>query len=130
MKTFVATLIGLIVCFTIVFLTELLGMKLFPMKIKVGSNDVDTFKTIIDNIPLPALIVVIAGHGLAMFIGLFVSFQIQSKSYVAFLVIFLVMLMGTISNLAMIPHPIWFMIADIGIVLLATLIAWRSFDWK
>jgi hypothetical protein len=30
----------------------------------------------------------------------------------------------------MIPHPIWFMVADVGIVILAGMIAWRKFHWK
>ena len=130
MRTISSALIGIITCFVIIYAIEMIGMNLFPVKVKINPKNYNEFKALIDSIPLPALIIIIVGHGISLFAGVFVSNKIQNKSTIPFLLVFLVMLMATISNLAMIPHPIWFKIADIGIVCLAGLIAWRALSWK
>ncbi len=129
MRTISAAVIGIITCFAVIFIFEMIGMKLFPVKVKINPKNYNELKALIDNIPLPALITIIVGHGISLFAGVFVSNKIQNKSTIPFLLVFLVMLMATISNLAMIPHQLWFMIADIGSVCLAGLISWRTFKW-
>jgi hypothetical protein len=108
----------------------MIGMTLFPVQVKINPKNYNELKALIDNIPLPALITIILGHGISLFTGVFVSHKIQNKSTIPFLLVFLVMLMATISNLAMIPHPLWFKIADIGSVCIAGLISWRVLSWK
>lgn len=130
MRTFFAAILGIIVSFIIVFLVEMIGMNLFPIKMKVDPNNIQALRSMINNIPLPALITIIIGHGLGMFLGAFTAFKIQPTSMTPMLMIFLLMLIATISNLAMIPHPMWFMITDVSIVVLAALIAWRTLNWK
>lgn len=130
MRTFFAAVLGIVVSFIIVFLVEMIGMNLFPIKMKVDPKNIQALRSMINNIPLPALITVIIGHGLGMFLGAFAAFKIQPKSMTPMLMIFLLMLIATISNLAMIPHPMWFMITDVSIVVLAALIAWRTLNWK
>lgn len=130
MKTFLATAVGIIVSFSFVFAMEFLAMTLFPTRVKFERNNIEAMKTLIDHVPLAALILVIIGHGLGTLLGAYASYKVQPNSMVGFLVVFILMLMGTISNLAMIPHPMWFMIADVGIVVLAGMFAWRKFHWK
>ncbi|MEY3237953.1 MAG: hypothetical protein RI883_2054 [Bacteroidota bacterium] len=130
MRTISAAIIGIIICSIVIFIIEMIGMKLFPVQVKINPKNYNDLKALIDNIPLPALIIIIVGHGISLFVGVFVSHKIQNKSTIPFLLVFLVMLMVTISNLAMIPHPLWFMIADIGSVCLAGLISWRVLSWK
>ncbi len=129
MRTISSAIIGIITCFVLIYAIEMIGMNLFPVKVKINPKNYNEFKALIDSIPLPALIIIIVGHGVSLFAGIYVSKKIQNKSSIPFLLVFLVMLMATISNLAMIPHPIWFKIADIGIVILAGLISWRTFKW-
>lgn len=130
MRTFLAAIVGIVVSFIIVFLVEMVGMNLFPIKQKVDPNNIQALRSMINNIPLPALITVIVGHGLGMFLGTYSAYKIQPKSMTPMLMIFLLMLIATISNLAMIPHPLWFMIADVSIVVLAVLLAWRTLNWR
>lgn len=130
MKSFLAVVLGIVVSFSIILLMERLGVTLFPSKMKVNPNDYEAVRSMMNRIPVPALLIVILGHGLGMFLGAFVSNRIQPKSLNSLLIIFLLVLLGTISNLAIIPHPLWFNFADIGIVLLAALIAWRGLSWR
>jgi|APGre2960657404_1045060.scaffolds.fasta_scaffold167965_2 uncharacterized protein YebE (UPF0316 family) len=130
MRTISAAVIGIIVCFITIYIIEMVAMNLFPVKVKINPKNYNELKALINSIPIPALIAIIVGHGISLFAGIFVSKKIQNKSAIPFLLVFLVMLMATISNLAMIPHPLWFKIADISSVCLAGLISWRVFNWK
>lgn len=130
MKTLLATIVGLIVSFIVVFAMEFLSMTLFPSPEKIDPTNVEALKTLIQHIPIAALLMILLGHGLALFLASYYAFKIQPNSLVPFLIIFIFMLIGTISNLAMIPHPMWFMVADVSTVVVSGLIAWRSFFWK
>jgi hypothetical protein len=130
MRTFLASILGIAVSFIIVFLVEMISMNLFPIRMKIDPKNIEALRSMINNIPLPALITIIIGHGLGMFLGTFAANKVQPKSLTPMLMIFLLMLIATISNLAMIPHPIWFMIADVGIVILAALSAWKFLKWE
>jgi len=130
MRAILAVIVGIVVSFSVILLMEELGVRLFPSRMKINPNDLEAMRSMMNKVPVPALLIVILGHGLGMFLGAFVSNRIQPKSLNALLIIFLLVLLGTISNLAMIPHPLWFNIADIGAVLLAATIAWRGLNWK
>lgn len=130
MKTFLSTIVGVLVSFAVVFGMELLAMTLFPSRIKFERNNIEALKTLIDHVPLAALILVIIGHGLGTYLGAYASYKIQPNSMVGYLVVMILMLIGTISNLAMIPHPMWFMVADVCVILIAGMVAWRKFHWK
>ncbi len=130
MRTISASILGIIICFVLIYIIEMIGMNLFPVKVKINPKNYNELKALIDSIPLPALITLIVGHGISLFAGIFVAKKIQKKSAIPFLLVFIIMLMATISNLAMIPHPIWFMIADIGTVCLTGILAWKVLNWK
>lgn len=130
MKTFLATALGIITCFAIIHGMEFLSMKLFPPAVKIDPKDLEALKNLMSNIPLPALLMIIGGHGLATFFGIFVVNKMDPKSMVGFLVILILMLMMTISNFATVPHPAWFMAADVGIILFGALLGWKALKWN
>ena len=127
MKSFLAAVLGIIASIIVVYLGEMLAMLIFPIKEKIDPTDIEAIREMIKYVPFPALITIIISHGLGMIIGAFVSFKIQQKSPMPVLVIFLFMLISTISNLAIIPHPLWFMISDVGAIILASIIGWIYF---
>ena len=127
MKSFFAAILGIISSILVVYLGEMLAMYLFPMKVKIDPKDIEAIREMIKYVPFPALITIIISHGLGMLIGAFVSFKIQQKSTMPILVIFLFMLISTISNFAIIPHPLWFMISDVGAIILVSIIGWIYF---
>jgi hypothetical protein len=130
MRAILAVIVGIAVSFSVILLMEQLGMKLFPYHPKVVPNDIVSARSALNNMPVPMLLIILLGHGLGMFLGGFVSNLIEPKSLNALLLIFLLVLLFTISTLAMYPHQLWFNIADISIVLIAALIAWRGLNWR
>jgi hypothetical protein len=127
MKSFLAAVLGIIASIIVVYLGEMLAMLMFPVKVKIDPTDIEAIREMIKHVPFLALITIIISHGLGMLIGSFVSFKIQQKSPMPVLVIFLFMLISTISNLAIIPHPFWFMISDVATIVLASVIGWIYF---
>ena len=127
MKSFLAAVLGIISSIIVVYLGEMLAMLMFPIKEKIDPTDIEAIREMIKHVPFLALITIIISHGLGMLIGSFVSFKIHQKSPMPVLVIFLFMLISTISNLAIIPHPLWFMISDVGTIVLASIFGWFYF---
>ena len=79
MRTISAAVIGIITCFAVIFIFEMIGMKLFAVKVKINPKNYNELKALIDNIPLPALITIIVGHGISLFAGVFVSKKFRTN---------------------------------------------------
>ena len=88
MRTISSAIIGIITCFVLIYAIEMIGMNLFPVKVKINPKNYNEFKALIDSIPLPALIIIIVGHGVSLFAGIYVSKKIQNKSSIPFLLVF------------------------------------------
>lgn len=117
MKIFLATFIGLIAAFISLGLLELLGHKLFPVPFEIDISNPEGLREQIALIPKSSMISVVVAHGVGLLIGLLVARLIEKQSIIPLAIIALFTLIGTIANLAMIPHPMWFMIADVSIIL-------------
>jgi len=118
MKIFLATFVGLIVAFLSLGLLEIIGHKLFPIPFEIDLTDLASVKEQIAKIPVGSLLSVIIAHGIGLLLGLIVARLIEKKSLIPLAIIALFILVGTITNLSMIPHPMWFMVADISVVVL------------
>lgn len=81
MRTISAAIIGIITCFVLIYIIEMIGMNLFPVKIKINPKNYNELKALIDSIPLPALITLIVGHGISLFAGIFVRFLSDVNGY-------------------------------------------------
>ena len=122
MKTFLATIAGLITCSVMIWALEALGHQLFPVPLKVDPNNLDELKHLMLNIPVESLVTTVIAHIVGVFTGLCVASVIQKESLVPLYIIGGLFLMSTALNLTMIPHPTWFNVADLGGVLLTSLL--------
>jgi len=129
LKTFLATGAGIIIAYATITLMEFIGMKLFPIENKFTPANLAEIKQMIENIPVMALTIVALGHGLAIFLAALTVNKIEPNSIVGYLVVFLLLLFGTISNLYMIPHPLWFVVTDIVVFTAGALAGWKLLKW-
>ena len=114
MRIFVATFLGVIAAFICILLLEPLGNLLFPLPFKIDpENAVAQLKENSHLIPIGSFISVLFVHAVAIFIGLFVARLIEKESKIPLYILAVFLLYGTVANLFMVPHPIWFSIADI-----------------
>ena len=127
MRSFFAAVIGVIICAATIYPLEMLGMKLFPMKVKIDPHNITQLRNMMHLFPTPALIFIILSHFMGMIFGAFAASRIQPKTTTPLLLIFLLVLIVNISKLASISHPVWFMVADIAAITISGFLSWRYF---
>lgn len=118
MKLFYATFAGVIAAFISMMFLEGLGHSLFPIPFEVDPKNLDALAEKLHLIPMEMYLSVVFAHGLGLLIGLLIAKAIDKASKISLYIISGFFLIGTIANLSMIPHPVWFAIADVGIVAL------------
>ena len=116
MKLMYATFAGVIAAFISMMFLEGLGHSLFPIPFEVDPNNIEAIAGKLHLIPAKMYISVIIAHGLGLLIGLLIAKAIDKTSKISLYIIAGFFLVGTVANLFMIPHPIWFAIADISMV--------------
>ena len=113
MKNVLATIVGLIVAFIITSSFEWLSTQLFPLPADAKPMATEWLKANIDKVPFGAMVLVSIAHGLGIIAGMYVAGKISKVSLTPAYIVATLMVIGTLANLFMIPHPTWFMIADI-----------------
>jgi hypothetical protein len=130
LKTFLATIAGLIVAFSIIQVTQFIGMKSFPMETKIVVKNADDFKRMIESIPLGALTIIALGHGLAIYLGAIATNKLQSNAFVGFVIIAIIILVDVATQVIALPHPIWFKVFDISCVISGAIAGWKTLKWS
>ena len=126
MKLFYATFAGVIAAFISMMFLEGLGHSLFPLPFKVDPNNIGELADKLHLIPIEMYISVVVAHGLGLLIGLLIAQAIDKTSKISLYIIAGFFLIGTIANLSMIPHPMWFAVADIAVIALVGLLMIRK----
>jgi hypothetical protein len=129
-RAFLAAIAGIATAFITIFVIEMIGMRLFPVEQRIRPENYEQLKLMMVSIPVGALITVSIGHGLSVLAGAFVINRIEASAMVGMLILFVLILVSTIMNLVALPHPLWFMITDITLVILGGLLSWKLFNWK
>jgi len=117
MRTFLATLVGLIAAFMVMMAVELIGHKLYPLPFEMNAENAGEIEKSIPLIPLSAYVSVIVAHGLGLLVGLLVSMIIDQETPYPVYLIGTFLFIGTIVNLFSFPHPTWFAITDVVVML-------------
>lgn len=124
-----AVLIGIVVAFSVVFVVELIPSRLYPPPSGLDFTQADVVANYMRSLPVAAFLWVLCGFILGAFIGGWVCARIaRARPYLYAGVIGTVVLAATIANLVMIPHPIWFSLTAIVLIIAATFLAGRLAD--
>jgi predicted lysophospholipase L1 biosynthesis ABC-type transport system permease subunit len=103
---------GLFLAFATVFGLETISAWIYPLPPGTDLNDPASLQTLVDNSPLPAKIFVISAWFLGALIGGLAANFVSRLPWTA-LAIGSVVIAAGITNLFMIPHPLWMQIAAI-----------------
>lgn len=127
-KNILAIVAGLAAAFATVWFIQLISQYIYPLPAGLDINDGEQLAAHVAGAPIPALLLVLASYFLGTVIGIKVANWIAPMGALRnALIIGGLMLVATITNLVMIPHPMWFSVAAVGgIVLLAWLVTMRS----
>ena len=122
MKTFLATVAGIIVGVFTIWAMEAIGHLLFPLPAELTPTNLEELKQVVMIMPIKSLLVVIIAQIIGVFSGMYVGFIMQRESLTPLYIIAGLFIFSTVLNLILMPHPTWFMITDLSSILLVSLL--------
>lgn len=124
LRDVVGAVAGTAVAVLTVMLFEWISHMLYPVPADLDITSTAALADHMASAPPGALILVLAGYFVATFDGTFIACWIgRAKPFIFALVVGVLMLVATVSNLIMIPHPMWFNIAAVAGIIVA---AWSA----
>jgi hypothetical protein len=126
MRTFLATILGLVVGIAATKGLEILGHKLFPIELDIAPNNIEELKLLMFKVPPFFLVIVIIAHVLGLILGFTVSRLIEKKSILPLYYISGILLLFAVINLLTIKHPLWFVVTDLTLMVLISIIVIRK----
>ena len=120
-KKIAAAVIGIVVAGGIVFAVESLGHTVYPLPADLDMNDPVEFGNYVESLPIGAFIFVAGAWVLGTLGGgLLACFIAGEKPRVYSSIVGGFILVATIANLIMIPHPLWFSISSLVAIAVMT----------
>ena len=122
-KNIAAGIAGVVIAGLLVWLVEMLGQTVYPPPTDLKFADPDAMRAYIDMLPLGALLFVAAAWFIGTLGGTFAACKIGTANPIVLAgVVGGLMLIATVANLIMIPHPLWFSILGVvGVIVAAWL---------
>ena len=103
-----AIVVGLIAGWLIVALGDIVNHKLYPPPAGLDPSDKEALSAFVSSLPAIAFVVMIAGWAISAFTGGLVTGKItKGKWQVYSLITGGILLLASIGNMILIPHPIW-----------------------
>lgn len=110
-RTIGAFFAGFLMAMAVVILCQSLNLVLYPLPEGLDPQDTEALTLHIANSPTGALLGVLTSYFFGSFAGGAVATRI-AKDQRAGIAIGVVLLLGGLSNLAKIPHPLWFEVSS------------------
>lgn len=114
----------------VIYAIEQLGHSIFPPpKIPTETTlaNIDAaLELYFENMPVGALLVVGLAHLIGVAVACWIGFKFARESRMPGLIVGVLYLLFTIVNLLSFPHPLWFIILDIALVVAAIFIPMRA----
>jgi hypothetical protein len=117
-------LLGLVVAFLLVQLSESLVHQFYPPPPGTNMHDFNEVKKFVATLPVTALLLVLSGHLMGTLAGTFTAARV-GRSVVPGYVLGAFLLAAGIANAFIIPQPVWFSAASFVIYITMTLVGTR-----
>jgi hypothetical protein len=115
---------GAVAAVAVVVLSDAVVGRVYPLPSGLELSNAETARAAIAAVPLVALILLVLGWALAGGIGAFVAVRLAPEHRMMVgLVVASLLLLATVANLAMVPHPVWMWPASL---LLIALLGWAG----
>ncbi len=126
-RLLLGNLAGLVVAVAVVFFGELIGHSIYPPPPGTDLSNPETLNTLIEKLPVGAIVAVLVAWAAGAFIGGAVAARITGRQSSAWIVGGAMLLAG-IATMLNIPHPFWFQMASVPAALVPAFIAGRLFS--
>ena len=125
-RKILAVVLGIVTAFVLVAVIEAVGHMIYPPPPDLDPTDREALRDYVEGLPPGAFAFVLAAWGLATLMGGVLACVIAKEKPLRYATIVgAVVLAATLLNLFLIPHPLWFSIAGVGLILVMTLAAGR-----
>lgn len=125
MRDVLGAVVGVAVAVLTVMLFDWISHTAFPPPPDLDVTDSEALSAYIASAPIGAMLLVLAGYIVATFDGTFIAIWIgRAKPFIFALIVGVLMLVATTTNLIMIPHPLWFTISAVVGIIAAAWAAW------
>jgi len=126
LRAVLGAIAGIITAVVTVMLMNWLSHSIYPPPAGIEIMDTDAMNAYLATAPIGALAIVLAGYLLATFNGVFVACLIgRIQPFFYALIIGVLMLAATASNLIMLQHPTWFSVSAIVGIIVSAWLAWQ-----
>lgn len=125
-KTIVGVITGIVTALLVVGGIEWLGHQIYPIPEGLDPSNKDAMRDMVAGLPTGAILMVGFAWMAGAFCGSYVTGRIGSlKPHYGTLIVTGLILAGTITNLILIPHPLWFSVsAPIAVILSGYAATW------
>jgi hypothetical protein len=107
-RSIVAILVGLFVAVITLSLFEYVSAMVFPLPPGIDPTDAEALRSVVGQIPFPAYLIILLGWSVAAFVGAWLAGRMAGRaSLLHGLIEAVLLLTAGVTNLFMIPHPIW-----------------------
>jgi hypothetical protein len=121
-----AAITGVVTAFVLIMLIEKLGHSIYPPPPDIDFSDPEAMRPYIATLPFLALLFPMIAWVVATFAGTALACKIGTANPLAFAaVVGGLVLAGTIANLIVIPHPVWFSAVSLAAIAASAWIAVR-----
>ncbi|MDZ7867934.1 MAG: hypothetical protein U5L02_01815 [Rheinheimera sp.] len=125
LRTTLALLAGVVVTFFTISAIEQLGHILYRAPAGLDWQDSSAVSAYLKQLPVGALLLVLAGWLLGIFTGLTAATMLAGRCRGRFaLAIGSLVFVGALSNFYLLPHPLWLMVLSLILIPLVALICW------
>lgn len=124
LRDVIGAVVGIAVAMITVLLLEKAGHYVYPAPADLDVRNTEAMMDYVASLPIGALLFVLIAYVIGTFDGVFVGAWIgRTKPVVFALVVGVLMLVATITNLIMIPHPLWFSVSAVAGIIVAAWLA-------
>ncbi len=121
-RSFLAVLLGVIASFIIIMMLELVGHVIFPVPEGINLKVEIEFKSYVSQMSFMEFLPVLLAHFIGVFVGCISALKFGRGNKIPVYIVGCFVLVGSIVNVINIPHPVWFIVADIGLVILGLIL--------
>jgi hypothetical protein len=120
-RNIMAGIVGVIIAMLSVWLVQKIGHAVYP-----PPADLEAMRVYVESLPIGALLFVIASYFIGTAVGTCAACAIGTMLPRVFaMLVSCVMLVGTAMNVAMIPHPVWFIVLAVVAIVIAAWLGTR-----
>jgi hypothetical protein len=117
MRNALVLLAGLAVAAAAIAAIEALGHMMYPLPPGLDTHDRAQLSAYIETLPLPAFLFVLAAWAGGVLAGAgTVALLVKRPSPFFIVIITGIVLLASIGNMLMLPHPLWFMLAALVLI--------------